>query len=187
MKNWIFRLIVIILVIALFKTCTEEPKIKIETVTEYVKVTDTITNTIIEKVPTKVYVNRYIDVKGNDSIVFVDTPTLGTSDTTIQANQYNTTLKSNNATATLKITTTGELLDVSGTIDYTQENTTKTITKIKNKSGLFLYGGTNIDFNRYELGLDYQIKNTIIVGTSVSHNNISNQSNINFKLGIKIF
>ena len=184
-NNWFIYLIIFVGLFILVRECQPEPKIKIETVTEYVKVTDTITNTIIEKVPTKVYVNRYVNVKGNDSIVFVTTP----NDSTIQANQYNTKLESNNATATLKITTTGELLDVSGVIDYTQENTTTTITKTKAQSGLFLYGETSLEpmFNRFELGLDYQIKNTIIIGTSVGYDNLSEQLNFNVKIGIRIF
>lgn len=183
MKNWFTYLLVVVVIIVLIKQC-EEPEIKIETVTEYVKVTDTITNTIIQEIPKTVYVERLKTVKGKDSVVYVDKPT----ETTIKANQYDTKLESNNATADLKITTTGELLDVSGVINFTQENTTTTITKTKAKSGLFLYGKVPItNFNSPEIGVLYQFKNSLIIGSGVQYNNLTKALEITAAIGIKIF
>ena len=184
MKNWFIYVIGIIAILVIIKQCEKEPEIKIETVTEYVKVTDTITNTIIQPSKT-VYVNRYVDKVGEKVIVYVDKP----NDSTIQANQYDTKLESNNAIANLKITTTGELLDVQGTIDYTQTNTTTTITKIKPKSGAFIYLETSFNKNpeRFELGIDYQLRNKFLIGASIDYNTITQSNTVNFKFGIRIF
>ena len=184
MKNWLTYILIAAVVIVAIKQCEKEPKIKIETVTEYVKVTDTITNTIIETVTETVYVNRYINQEGETKIVYVDTP----NDSTIQANQYDTKLESNNATADLKITTTGELLDVTGVINYTQENTTTTIAKTKAQSGLFLYGKVPItNINTPEIGVLYQFKNSLILGVGTQYNNFTKAPEITATIGIKIF
>lgn len=180
--NWIkkyYWILFIILTIILVKKCEDEPTVITET--EYITVTDTITKVEIKEIPKTVFVEKVKTIKGKDSIIYVNKPT----DTTIQANEYKTKLESNNATANLKIVTTGELIDVKGTIDYTQTNTT--ITKIKDKSGLFLYGGTSVlpALQNYEIGLDYQIRNKVLIGASISH--VQNQTYINAKIGIKIF
>lgn len=185
MKNWYLYLIALVALFVLIKQCEQEPKIKTVTKTEYVKVTDTITKMVEIEVPKTVYVTKVKTVKGKDSIVYVDAST----PTAITATQYTKQLKSNNATANLKITTTGELLDVTGTINYTQENTTTTITKVKAKSGLFLYGQASIAPNpdRFAIGLDYQVRNTFLIGASASYNNITKDVYVNAKLGIRIF
>lgn len=181
--NWILYVIVIGLIIALAHQCQEEETIKTVTKIEYVEKTDTITETIIEEKIKKVYVERFKTIKGKDSIVYKDNPT----DSTINANQYTTQLKSNNATANLEITTTGELLDVTGIINYTQENKTTTITKTKAKSGLFAYGQINLNgFDNYGLGLDYVIKNKIIIGTSANYDNFNGNIGLNVKVGIRL-
>lgn len=181
MKVNIFYVIAAALVVFfVVKQCEQEPKIKTVTKIEYVKVTDIIERVKIDTVPKLVYVKKV-----KDSIVYVSKP----SDSTIEANQYKTKIASNNATADLEITTTGELLDVRGVINYTQENKATTITKVKPKSGLFLYGATSVNptFENIELGLDYQIKNTIVIGTSVNYNNQSKSAYINLKLGFRVF
>jgi hypothetical protein len=187
MKKSNFIIVVLILIFGFFllKKCEKEPKVITKTEIEYVKVTDTITKVEIKEVPKTVYINKIKTIKGKDSIVYVPTP----NDNTITANQYDTKIESNNATADLKITTTGELLDVSGVINYTQENKTTTITKTKPQSGLFLYTETSVNpmFERAELGLDCQISNKVIIGTSVSYNNIVKKPYFNVKLGFKIF
>ena len=185
MKNWIYYLVGIIVVIVLTKQCDGETITKIETVTEYVKVTDTITNTIIQEVPKLVYIEKVKTLKGKDSIIYKNKP----SETTINANQYEARVESNNATADLKITTTGELLDVTGIINFTQENTTTTITNTKNKSGAFLYLETGFSKKpeRFELGIDYQIKNKYLIDISVDYNTITQSSTVNGKIGLKLF
>jgi hypothetical protein len=171
-----------IIVFALIKQCEPETKVKTVTKTEYVKVTDTITKTIISE-PKKVFVERVKTVKGKDSLIYVNKP----STTTLNANEYNTRLLSNNATATLKITTTGELLDVSGTIDYTQENTTTTITKTRAMSGLFLYGDVPVtNYVNIEVGIIYQVRNTFLVKAGVQYNNITGKPDVKIGIGIKL-
>lgn len=167
------------------KQCEKKPKVVTKTKIKYVKVIDTITKIEIQEVPKTVYVEKVKTVKGKDSIIYVDKP----NDSTITANQYDTKLESNNATADLKITTTGQLLDVKGVINYTQENTTTTITKTVPQSGLFLYGKTSINplVENIEVGLDYQFKNTFIVGASTSYNDLSKSVNFNVKVGFRIF
>ncbi len=182
-NNWFIYLIIAALIIALLHQCQGDDTVKTVTKIEYVEKTDTVTKTIIEKVPTKVYVERTKTIKGKDTIIYKNKPT----DSTINANQYDTTLKSNNATADLKITTTGELLDVQGVIKYTQENKTTTITETKSKSGLFLYGQINLNgFDNYGLGLDYTIKNKLIIGTSINYDNFNGHFGLNAKIGFKI-
>jgi len=184
----IYIILTIVLVALMFfavKQCQPEPVIVTKTKTEYIKITDTITKTKIDTVPKLVYVEKIKTEKGKDSIIYVNQP----SDTSITANKYTTELISNNAKANLQITTTGKLLDVQGTINYTQTNTTIENTKIVPRSGLFAYleTSTNPIFENSAIGLDYHIKNTILIGASTSYNNISKTVNFNVKLGFRVF
>ena len=64
------------------------------------------------------------------------------------------------------------------------------IEKIKvPKSGAFLFIESNFNKkpDRHAIGIDYQIKNKLLIGTSVSYNTITNNVNMNFKVGFKIF
>lgn len=180
-------IIVVCAIVALItiKACEQEPKIVTKTETKIVTVRDTIYDTFIEKVPTKVYVERLKTVKGKDSIVYVDRP----SDTSIKANKYKTSLRSQFATAELEITSTGEVLDVQGTINYPKETTTITTTKSKDKSGLFIYGSVPINAASIspELGVMYQFKNRFLLKSGVQYNSITNSPEINVGVGIKIF
>lgn len=195
-KNIIRFIVLVVLIIAiafLVKKREAQPKVITKTKVDYNKIVDSIKSTLISEKPKTVYIDtgstKYIKgrevVRWRDSIVYVPVA----NDNTISANEYKTQLKSNNATADLKIVTTGELLDVTGTINYQEKETITTITKVKPQSGLFLYGetSTNPFFERAALGLDYQFKNTIIIGTSVSYNNVAKNVNFNVKLGIRIF
>lgn len=174
--DWYWFALIVLALCLFLKQCSKEPKTIVKT--EYVKVTDTITKTIIDTVPKLVYVEKTKTIKGKDSIVYKDKPT----DTSITANQYNTTLESNNASADLKITTTGELLDVKGTINYTKE--IKTIKQAQ--SGLFLYGDVPITkpHTNVELGLIYQFKNSILIKGGAQYNNFT--KGVDFKVGIGI-
>lgn len=176
----------LISLIVINKKCENEPKTVIETETKTVIKTeiirDTIIKTVIKEVPKIVYIN-------NDKSI----SEIPTNNDSKKANQYNVSLSANNATASLKITTTGELLDVSGVIEYPKEtitNTiTNTITKTVAKSGGFLYVEFPISKKpeRIEVGIDYQIKNTILIGISADYNDITKKGTLNGKLGIKIF
>ena len=185
-KTVIFMLLMFFVIISIVKKCEKEPKKKIKTITKIVTKIDTVKTVEIKEVPKIVYVNKYIDKQGKKVIVYVDKPT---DSTTIKANQYETLLTSNKAIANLKITTSGELLDVQGVIEYPEITTTHTITKRKNKSGLFVYGKAPINTNyiNAELGLMYQFKNTILIMGGIEHNSLSNSANIKVGIGIKIF
>lgn len=157
--------------------------------TEYITKTDTITKTVISK-PKVRYITRT-----NDSIIYKPSKEYineaGELISTEQVNVQDVTLTTDNGIAELSITTTGEVLDVTGNITSTNEVKTITneVTKKTNKSGLFLYGQTSVKpvVNNYTVGLDYQIKNKVIIGTSATYNNQFKTTHINLKLGIKIF
>ena len=154
-RNWFVYLIIIGLIITLAHQCEQETKTV--TTIEYDTVTDTINTITIQKVPTKVYVTKTKTIKGKDSIIYKSKP----DSTTIDANIYKTELKSNNALANLTIVTSGELLDVSGTITYTQEN--KTVKTTKALSGKFIYAKFNVSepLQDAELGVFMHLNNKI--------------------------
>ena len=170
-----------VLLFLLIKECTTPPEIK--TVVEYETKTDTIVKTQI--IPGGIrYVRRTITEQGKDSIIYVEKPS--ENDTiTLTAREFRTTLEADSARADLNILSTGEVLDVTGTISYTQKNTTTTIYKDKPK--LYLYGGTSVKpvFETIELGLDLATKKYIF-GIKAEHNLQFNQTYIGVKVGIKI-
>lgn len=182
MKNWHWYILSIILIIVLIRACEGEPRTIIKEKTKYVKVTDTFLRTVISE-PKTVYVERYKTVKGKDSIIYVSKP----NDSTTQANQYDTKLESNNATVNLQITTTGELLDVQGTINYTKEIKTIETTKIRDASGLFIYGSTSLNKIEPEVGVLYQFKNKVFIKAGVELDNITNKPNYKVGFGVKVF
>ena len=139
-KRLIYIVAAFIIMFALIKQCEGEPKVVTKTVTKVIKVHDTITEVKIDTFYTQVYIDKVKTVKGKDSIIYKDKP----SETTTTAKQYNTTLKSNEASAELKITTSGELLDVSGVITYPKKETTTTITKTRDASGFYIYASMPI-------------------------------------------
>ena len=186
MKNRLLYVVIgLIIAFALCKQCEGEPKVVTKTVTKVTKVHDTITEVKIDTFYTRVYVEKVKTVKGKDSIIYKDKP----SETTITANQYETTLKSNKASAELKITTTGQLLEVSGTITFPEKETTTTITKTRDASGLYLYGSAPITAQALtpELGLQFNIKNKMFVSSGVQYNNITNNVDLKVGIGVKIW
>lgn len=184
MKNWIWYIVGIIIIIVLVKQCEGEPLTIVKTKTEYIKVTDTITNTIIQE-PEVVFVNRYKTIKGKDSIIISDSQTA--NDSVIKANRYDTKLESNNATAELQITTTGELLDVQGLINYEKEVKTIETTKIRDASGFYIYANMPINSVQPEVGVQYNIKNKMFISAGAQYNEFTKSADIKVGLGIKIF
>ena len=183
LKYWKY-IALVILVIFIMNKCQDEPETITVTTIEYIKTTDTITETIIEKPEIK-YIITTTTIKGKDSIIYVDRKT----NKAIKVNQFSTILKSNNATTDLSITVIGELLDVTGTISYKEKVTTLKTTKTVHASGLFVYGKGSIKskYQNIQIGLDYVIKNKWIIGTSVDYNNFTKSANFNVKIGFKIF
>lgn len=183
-KYWKYIVIVILLAVVIVQ-CTDKTENTTTTEIKYVPVVETITKVEIQEVPKTVYVQKIKTVKGDTEIVYVDKP----DSTTITANEYKTTIESNNAHANLSITTTGELLDVSGVIHYNQKETTVNTVKTINKSAAFLYleAQTSKTPQRFEVGIDYQYRNKLLIGASVDYNSFINKSSFNIKLGIKVF
>ena len=182
-RELIYIIGAIVLALGIVKACEQEPKIKVETKTVYEKVYDTIREFEVIDKPVKVYIERTKTLKGKDSLIYVLKP----SDNTLESKQYNTLLKSNNATARLKITA-NELFDVSGTIEYEKEITTTKITKVKAKSGLFIYADVPVsNMQNVEAGLIYQFKNSFLLKGGVQYNNLTKTPDLKVGIGIKIF
>lgn len=161
-----------------------EPEVITKTEVKIEKVTDTVIKTKIIEKPVKVPVIIY-----KDSIIRVKESTVIPTDTpVIQANEFKTTIKSGNASADLQILSTGRVLDVQGVIQYDREIRTTTVTKYIHNSSFFLYGETSIApaFERLELGVDYVIKDRVIIGASGSYNLIHDHASLNIKFGIKL-
>lgn len=183
-----------ILLLGVVKGCENEPKITTKTTINIEHIKDSIKKVLIKELK-PIYIDtgstKYVKIKGKaeiqwrDSIVYRDKP----SKTTIKANQYDTQLKSNNATASLKITSTGEVLDVQGTIEYPKQTITNTVTKTSAKSGLFIFAQVPINKNKInaEIGLLYQFKNTLGVMGSLQYNQYSKGIDGKVGLAIKLF
>lgn len=166
-----------IIFFALMKQCEGKTITKTETVVKWK--TDTITQTKIKEVPKTVYVEK----KGRDTIIYKDKP----SETTIKANQYETQIKSDSATADLQITTTGELLDVQGSITYPRIETTVETIKTRDASGFFIYGAMPITPNiSPEIGGMFQIKNKVIIGLGTQYNNFTKGIDAKITLAVKL-
>lgn len=199
-KTIITGAIIIILIIAVgilsLRVWNEQPTETTTTTTLIEQVRDSIIKANI-KIPNVVYIDtskpKIVKVPGKDvikwkdSLIYIDTA--GVYNRVIAAREYPATLEAENASANLSILTTGQLLNVTGIINYKKEiNTVETIKSINN-SGLFLYGETSVipKFQQYKVGLDYTIKNSVIVGTSIGYDTQLNAGIVNVKFGIRIF
>jgi hypothetical protein len=191
-KNIIFIFLACILVIVVVKRCENAPKTETKTKVNIEWIKDSLREVIINEIE-PVYIDtgstKYIKgdklITWRDSIIYVDKP----SKTTIKANQFETILKSNNATANLKITSTGQVLDVLGTIEYPETTITNTTAKTRAKSGLFVYADVPINKNSIDVGggLMYQFKNTLLLKGGVQYNDFTKTIDLRVGLGIKIF
>ena len=163
----------------LIKFC-EGPKKedKVLTKTRIIKVTDTLKikgNTI----------TKYKEVfvrKTDTSIVYLDKP----DSASIFANYYEQPIVGKRSSGLAKITTTGELLDFSAIIECQDSIKETTITKYRDRSKLFLSGeyNTNQDI---KVGLDYNIKNTILLKAGVGYNINNTTPYISVGVGIPLF
>ena len=173
-----------IIAFAILKQCESEPRVVVKTKTVTKIVTDTINTVTIKEIPKKVYIEKIKTVKGKDSIIIQNVP----SENTTTANQYKTKIQSNEASADLQITTTGELLNVSGIITFPKVEKTTTITKIKDKSGLYIYGQLPINnIASPEVGVLIQVRNKMFISTGVQYNNLSRQLDYKVGVGVKIW
>jgi len=182
-NDWKY-IVIAVLILLLFNECNKKPEVitKTETIVETKIIHDTIEKVVISK-PEKVYIKVPKTVY-KDSIVYVP---VNTKDS-IQVNKYPLKLESNKAKFEGFAFTDGKLYDFTGVITYpetTITNNTETIIR-QSKSGLFGYLQGNTELNNFGVGLDWQIKNKFIVGTSLTHNTLFNNTNINFKVGFNI-
>lgn len=198
LKTYLVLMIIFLLIgWVIYDKVTTPDKIKVDVKIEYERIRDSIKSTMIYPDPEVIYVDVtkekiiYLDaeqiIKTKDSIVYIDSS--GTEQPAIKANQFNTILKSNNASADLHILTTGRLLNVTGVIEYDKEIKTIETTKTIIKNGGFIYLESSVfpALERYELGIDYTIRNRFILGSSVSYDSNSSQGYVNFKFGYHIF
>lgn len=183
-KEIIYIIASIIAIIVIVKACEQEPKIVTKTEVKTVTVHDTVHKFKILEKPVKVFLERFKTLKGKDSIIYLKEP----NSSTIEANSFKTVLSSNKAKADLEIVTTGELLDVKGVITYPEVTNTITTKITKAQSGLFLYGKVPIsNFNSPEVGVLYQFKNSLMIGTGVQYNDLTAKPEFTATIGIKIF
>ncbi|NRA92178.1 MAG: hypothetical protein HRU26_05740 [Psychroserpens sp.] len=184
-NNLIFLFAGAIIMFFIMRSCEGEPKIITKTETKIEWKTDTVKVKEIQKLEKPVFVEKINTIKGKDSIIYVNVPT----DSTIIANQFKTELKSNEAKADLTITSTGEVLDVFGTITYPEKETITEITKIKDASGFYLYGESPINSKVFtpEIGIQYNIKNKMFISSGVQYNNLNNNLDVKLGIGIKLF
>ena len=184
LRNTLFTIAGFIILFSVFKQCDSDTKTitKTETVIKWKE--KIVTETIIDTVFKKVYVQKIKTVKGKDSLIYKDKP----SENTITANEYKAEVKTDSAVAKLNIVTTGELLGVTGTITFPEKETTTTITKTRNASGLYLYGSTPIkNFTTPEIGIQLNIKNKLFISSGIQYNNINNNVDVKIGFGIKLF
>ena len=183
-RNILYIIIGFIVAFAVLKQCEGKPRTITKTVTKIETIYDTINTVSIKEIPKKVYIEKIKTVKGKDSIIIQNVP----SENTTTANQYETKIQSNEASADLQITTTGELLNVSGIITFPKVEKTTTITKIKDKSGLYIYGQLPINnIASPEVGVLIQVRNKMFISTGVQYNNLSRQLDYKVGVGVKIW
>jgi len=182
-RNIIYIIIGFIVAFAVLKQCESKPRTITKTVTKIETIYDTINNTIIKEIPKKVYIEKTKTIKGKDSIIYKDKP----SENTITSSQFEVELLSNDASAMLTITA-NELYDVQGVITYPRIETTTETIKIRDASGLFIYGNLPINnIQSPEVGVLFQIKNKLFISTGAQYNHLSQQLDYKVGLGVKIW
>ena len=192
--SYLFIIIVgIILYFVLKPDPPEPPRVKVKT--EFKKVIDSISSAIIKEPRI-----MYIDTTGpqpypiqpdkiiiyRDTIIYIDTT--GAKKKPIEAREYPATIQSKNATAQLSILTTGKLLNVTGTIEHTEQIKTIETTKWDTKNTLYLYAQTSVlpQLKNYQIGIDYTIRNKLIIGTNIGYDPVNNAGSLNLKFGVTL-
>ena len=180
-RNILYIIIGFIVAFAVLKQCEGKPRTITKTVTKIETIYDTINRVSIKEIPKKVYIEK--TKKGDTVVVYKDKP----SETTIEASQFEVELLSNDASATLTITA-NELYDVQGVITYPRIETTTETIKIRDASGLYVYGQIPINnIASPEVGVLIQVRNKMFISTGVQYNNLSQQLDYKVGVGIKIW
>ena len=155
-------------------------KVKEKVVVKNVRVVDTVRlhDTIVK--PVKVYVDRWrYKTNPNPSPIY--------KEEIIEANKYSQELVGEKGTAKIDVITTGELLDLSGIIECNEKIVEKTITKYTAKSKLFMSGNIDMSLDggikNVRLGLDYNIKNKVLIKGGLGYDITDNQPLVGVGLG----
>ena len=148
-------------------------------VVKNIKVIDTVRIHDTIRKPIKVYVDKWRYVQRLPNSV--------KKEEIVEANKYSQKLVGNKGVAQIEVITTGELLDLSGIIECNERVVEKTITKYKNKSKLFLSGGIDMRLDggirNIKVGLDYNIKNKVILKGGLGYDITDNQPLVGVGLG----
>ena len=155
-------------------------RVKEKIVVKNVKVTDTVRlhDTIVK--PIKVYVDRWrYKPNPNTNPIY--------EEEMIEANKYSQELIGEKGIAKIDVITTGELLDLSGIIECNEKIVEKTITKYTAKSKVFMSGNIDMSLDggvkNVRLGLDYNIKNKVLIKGSLGYDITDNQPLVGVGLG----
>ncbi len=184
MKTFLKILVLFIVILMITKSCSNvEQKTIVKTEVKIVKVKDTLR---IEKVidnPVTVYVDKFKYIKQYDTL-YRDSVEI------VKANKYTERIVGKKGTADIEVTTTGELLDLKVIIESKTVFKEKEITKFRNKSKAFISGGFTSQggnpFSTVNIGLDYHIKNKVLLKSSVGLDLITNKPFIGVGVGIPL-
>ena len=170
-KNIIIAIASFLIGVLLASSCERDVvEVKEKVVIRNVKVTDTVRihDTIVK--PVKVFVDRW-RYKPNPSPI--------REEEIIEANKYSQELIGEKGIAKIDVITTGELLDLSGIIECNEKIIEKTITKYTAKSKVFVSGGIDMRLNgelkNIRAGIDYNIKNKVLLKGGLGYDIIENQ------------
>ena len=178
-KNIVSLVIGFMLCIALFRFCDgSKGKTITEVKTKVIKVTDTL------KVKGDIVTNyKKVYVKKIDTVlVYVDIK----DSTTIDARVYEQPIVGKRSSGIAKITTNGELLDFSAIIECQDSIIERNTTKYIDRSQLFLYGQYKTN-NQLEIGLDWNLRNKVILKGGVGYDASNTIPYISVGIGIPIF
>lgn len=195
--KYIIQLIVVIFAVMFFvKQCSsdEEPDVVIETTVNIEWIKDSLRSVLVKEIK-PIYIDTTITkikwLKPEKEIVRVTDTFFKPGDSSninlIRANKYSIELKSNEATADLSITTSGELYDVTGTIEYPKETVTIKETIKETKPHISLYGMSPIGRFSPELGLIYKTKGKLSLMGAAQWNEFTSEAEFKIGAAITIF
>jgi len=178
-NNFIYMLIGFVLCAAILHFCEgKKPEDKVLTKIKIIKVVDTlkVKGPITTKFK-KVYIH-----KTDSSIVYVDRQ----DSTSIEARKYSQEVSGKRMKGVVHVTTTGELLDLCAEIETKDSIIETTITKYRNKSKAFASFSYNTN-NQLNLGIDWNIKNKILLKGGVGYETQTLKPYISVGIGVPLF
>ena len=169
----------IVFTLLLIHSCEgKKPLDTIITKTKVVKFTDTLK--VKGGVVTK-YKNVFIR-KTDTSIVYLDKP----DTTSICANYYEQPISGKRSNGITRITTTGELLDFSATIECQDSIIETTTTKYRDRSKLFISPSYNTN-NQINIGVDWNVRNKVLLKGGGGYDLNNSVAYLSIGIGIPIF